>query len=213
MGTSLPKDLLNAERTKMNPVEGIYLRKRFEFESFRYFENDDNWEKVAIRIHQARLECRHNDEVEVVIIDSEFLLIHQNSSNREVAVALMAERKIWKIQSSSIRDFLDLTTCIIHSKVPTWSISPLCQVCSQEFTLGIRKHHCRNCGKCTCKKCINISDFNIEGFYRLTKVCQNCLFQINSQILIIKEIHRNEIIRGDSTNRSLLLPCPSRKSY
>lgn len=212
MGTSLPKDLKNAERTKMNPVEGHYLRKCFDFDSFRYYESDDNWDKVTIRIHQAKLECRFGDDVEIVSINNEFLLINQNSSSREIAIALMAEKKIWKLQAKSIRDFLDLTTCIIHSKVPTWSISPVCQSCSYEFNLGSRKDNCRNCGKSICKKCAIASDFNMDCFYRLTKVCRSCLIQINSQIAIIKEIHRNEIIRGESTNRSLLLPIPGGKA-
>ena len=213
MGGTLPKDLLNAERTKLVTNEGIFMRKAYDFENFRSFDDDDDWEKVTIRIHQARLECVHNDEIEIFSINCEFLIINQNHRNKEIIIAMMNEKKIWKLQAQSIRQFIDFTTTLVQSKIPSWAISPVCQICSKAFNIAKRRHHCRNCGKNICKKCIHSGNFDIEGFYKLKKVCKNCIILINSQIGVIQEIQRNEVIRGgDALSRSVLMPCPSRRS-
>ena len=41
---------------------------------------------------------------------------------------------------------------------PLWvpdCLSPSCSLCNQPFSLFVRKHHCRHCGKIICKKCSN----------------------------------------------------------
>ena len=209
MGASLPKDLINAERTKLVTIEGIFLRKSFDFENFRRIEEDENWERVTIRIHQAKLECSHDDEIEIFPINCEFLIIDQNHRNKECVIGLMGEKKLWKLQAQNIREFLDFTTALIQSKIPSWSISPVCQICSRSFNIANRRHHCRNCGKNICKHCKIKANFEIEGFYKLQKVCKICASLINTQIGVIKEIHRNELIRGRKT-RSVFLPCPNK---
>ena len=209
MGATLPKDLINAERTKLVTIEGIFLRKSFDFENYRSIEEDEDWDKVTIRIHQARLECTHEEETEVYPINCDFLIIHQNHRNKECVIGLMAEKKIWKLQAQTIREFLDFTTALIQSKIPSWSVSPVCQICSKVFNIAKRKHHCRNCGKNICTKCNIKGNFGIEGFYRLEKVCKNCVLLINNQIQVIQDLQRNEMIRGQNS-RSALLPCPSK---
>ena len=209
MGGNLPKDLINAERTKLIIVNGVYLRQSFDFENFRSIEAEDEWEKVTISIFKAQLTCTHNEEVEIHPINCDFLIIHQDHRRNECVIGLMTEKKIWKIQAPSIRQFLDFTTALIQSKIPSWTISPVCQICSKIFNLMRRRHHCRNCGKNICKKCTISERFVIEGFYRLKKVCRDCILLIKSQIGTIQDIQRNEIVR-EGSSRSLMLPCPTR---
>jgi hypothetical protein len=194
---------VNAERTKLIRFEGVFLRKCLPFDGFSAMNNEKDWEKAVVLIHQCRLECRVHENVESVQINPDFILISQSSSTTEVVVALMAEKKIWKLQTSSLRDFLDLSTFLIHSKVPTWSMSPVCQGCSKDFSLGVRKHHCRNCGKVTCSQCTVKPRFTFEGFSRMKKVCNSCLLLINSQISIIRELNRN-LMFDDFSNKSVL---------
>lgn len=212
MGANLPKDLLNAERSKLDIFEGIYMRKAYDFDSFQNDDDDDDWEKVTLRIHQARIECHFNDEVDIANIGCEFLIIHQNHRNKEIVIGLMTEKKIWKLQALSLRQFIDLATILMNSKVPSWSISPVCQVCSKTFNISKRRHHCRNCGKNICKKCLISTNYKIEGFYKLTKVCKSCSTLVGIQIDLIKSIERNCIGRNESSVKSLLLPCPSKNS-
>jgi hypothetical protein len=204
MGNKLPNDLVNAERTKLNPVEGVFIRKKYNLEQFSGFEDDQEWEKVIIRIYQSRLECTVVDRTETIIINHEFIIMSQSSSLKEVTFAMMADKKIWKLQASCLRDFLDLTTCLVHSKVPTWSISPICQVCSKDFNIASKKHHCRNCGKVTCNKCTVKSSFNFEGFSKISKVCKSCLDLINSQIIVIRDLNRSILFQSESCNKSVI---------
>lgn len=46
-----------------------------------------------------------------------------------------------------------------------------CNKCRQEFTLFIRKHHCRNCGKIFCYKCINHIQNTNKTRYILCNKC------------------------------------------
>ena len=94
MGATLPKDLINAERSKLITHEGIYLRKSFDLDNFRNIEQDDLWDKVTIKVHLAKLECTFNGEVEIFPINCNFLIINQNHSNKETVIAFMDQKKI-----------------------------------------------------------------------------------------------------------------------
>ncbi|XP_055377542.1 rabankyrin-5 [Condylostylus longicornis] len=56
-----------------------------------------------------------------------------------------------------------------------WSESELCQECGTKFTLTMRKHHCRHCGRILCSKCSNndvpIIKFGINKPVRVCAVC------------------------------------------
>ncbi|KAH8379366.1 hypothetical protein KR009_004439, partial [Drosophila setifemur] len=60
-----------------------------------------------------------------------------------------------------------------------WSESDLCQECTTKFTITMRKHHCRHCGRVLCSKCSNndvpILKFGINKPVRVCCVCFNVL--------------------------------------
>ncbi|OMJ87911.1 hypothetical protein SteCoe_10230 [Stentor coeruleus] len=204
MGAKLPKDLLKAEKSKLDNFEGLFMRKIYDFNTFQTKDDDDAWEKVKIKIHQAKIECHQNHNIEIHNIDCDFLIFHQNHRNKELVLCLISEKKIWKIQALNLRQFLDTSTILMNSKIPTWSISPVCQLCSKAFSIAKRRHHCRNCGKNICKKCILVTDYGIEGFCKLTKVCKSCYILIDGQIGIIKNIERSCIGRKDESVKSFI---------
>jgi len=50
----------------------------------------------------------------------------------------------------------------------------MCQVCSEEFTLVNRRHHCRACGKVVCSQCsANKAPIKYRQFESV-RVCENC---------------------------------------
>jgi ankyrin repeat protein len=63
----------------------------------------------------------------------------------------------------------------ILTKEPPWVECDVCMECRQKFTITVRKHHCRHCGRVLCKKCsekeISILKFGIQ---RPTRVCNLC---------------------------------------
>lgn len=58
-------------------------------------------------------------------------------------------------------------------------IIPTCSVCGDKFSSPHKKHHCKNCGACICKKCCRKA--KIPGKWSKEKtVCANCYQQLNS---------------------------------
>lgn len=64
-----------------------------------------------------------------------------------------------------------------------WATSDLCQECGTKFTITMRKHHCRHCGRILCSRCSNndvpILKFGINKPVRVCCVCFEVL-QIGS---------------------------------
>lgn len=58
---------------------------------------------------------------------------------------------------------------------PIWSDSDTCLECGLKFSLTVRKHHCRHCGRILCNKCsskeVHITKFNLA---KPTRVCELC---------------------------------------
>lgn len=100
---------------------------------------------------------------------------------------------------------------IIQNKNNTWMNDNFvyrCHCCSTEFTLFVRKHHCRNCGNIFCYTCSNyytiIPPFILdvpepEDYWNIShyisknndvevRVCQECYININKKIQFNKVI-------------------------
>ncbi|KAG5674000.1 hypothetical protein PVAND_003993 [Polypedilum vanderplanki] len=56
-----------------------------------------------------------------------------------------------------------------------WSSSDFCQECATKFSLTMRKHHCRHCGRMICSQCSNndvpIIKFGINKPVRVCRIC------------------------------------------
>ncbi|XP_055853313.1 rabankyrin-5 [Episyrphus balteatus] len=67
-----------------------------------------------------------------------------------------------------------------------WSESDLCQECGTKFSLTMRKHHCRHCGRTLCSKCSNndipILKFGINKPVRVCSVCFGVL-QVGTNVM------------------------------
>lgn len=80
----------------------------------------------------------------------------------------------------------------MRKAAPDWVESDTCQTCTKPFfwnlkammdqrTLGIRQHHCRNCGKAVCDKCsTNRINIPIMGFEFDVRVCNPCYQQLSA---------------------------------
>ncbi|MBS0537033.1 MAG: FYVE zinc finger domain-containing protein [Proteobacteria bacterium] len=63
------------------------------------------------------------------------------------------------------------------SKVPDDACHK-CQLCNASFSMTFRRHHCRVCGRCVCKKCseheVPIPVFHVREAIRVCTVsCQH----------------------------------------
>lgn len=56
-----------------------------------------------------------------------------------------------------------------------WATSEFCQECRTKFTITMRKHHCRHCGRVLCSKCSNNDVPIIKfGINKPVRVCYTC---------------------------------------
>lgn len=71
---------------------------------------------------------------------------------------------------------------------PVWipdSMAPKCMLCGSKFTIINRKHHCRYCGRCICRKCFQHT-IVLPGFGKEEqKVCNQCY----AHILEVRQEH------------------------
>ena len=67
----------------------------------------------------------------------------------------------------------------------------MCQLCSNEFTLVNRRHHCRACGKVVCSPCsANKAPIKYRQ-YESVKVCSSCFDALKlSMLMIFSLVHR-----------------------
>ena len=55
-----------------------------------------------------------------------------------------------------------------------------CTLCSIQFNLTLRRHHCRACGQIFCKNCSNKkTTIQTLGLYKPVRVCHNCYQDYN----------------------------------
>uniref|UniRef100_A0A158R5E8 ANK_REP_REGION domain-containing protein n=1 Tax=Syphacia muris TaxID=451379 RepID=A0A158R5E8_9BILA len=64
-------------------------------------------------------------------------------------------------------------------KEPKWADGDLCSECNARFSLTIRKHHCRHCGRLVCAKCseqtIPILKYDLQKAVRVCQICSDVL--------------------------------------
>ncbi|NXT69072.1 FGD6 protein, partial [Chaetops frenatus] len=72
----------------------------------------------------------------------------------------------------------------LGSKAPIWipdTRATMCMICTSEFTLTWRRHHCRACGKIVCQACSS----NKHGLDYMknqpARVCDHCLRELQKQ--------------------------------
>ena len=54
----------------------------------------------------------------------------------------------------------------------------LCRLCSAEFTITKRRHHCRRCGQVLCADCTS-NTFPLDGIRPPSRVCDLCHYLLN----------------------------------
>ncbi|XP_028968166.1 uncharacterized protein LOC100907039 [Galendromus occidentalis] len=53
-----------------------------------------------------------------------------------------------------------------------------CMICQTKFSLLVRKHHCRRCGRIVCKECSSRGRLPLEGYGKVpVRVCDDCFVQ------------------------------------
>lgn len=77
--------------------------------------------------------------------------------------------RLLKLQSDMLMNVTNVTSNWLPEKEIT-----NCQLCRTNFSLTVRKHHCRYCGRVCCKKCASVEK-NIPKFdLKSARLCSTC---------------------------------------
>ncbi|KAG7221099.1 hypothetical protein INR49_017540 [Caranx melampygus] len=72
----------------------------------------------------------------------------------------------------------------LGSKAPIWIPdlrTTMCMICTSEFSLAWRRHHCRACGKVVCQSCSSKKYCLKYLKYQTARVCDQCFLILNQQ--------------------------------
>jgi FYVE/RhoGEF/PH domain-containing protein 5/6 len=73
----------------------------------------------------------------------------------------------------------------------------MCQVCTTEFSLTFRRHHCRACGKVVCNECsANRVPLKYLG-YKKSRVCDDCRDKLKSRMKEKREKRKSVVSMGE----------------
>lgn len=89
----------------------------------------------------------------------------------------------------------DVLPCVLGKAAPVWIPDgrvTMCQVCTCEFTVTFRRHHCRACGKVVCSNCsANRAPLQYLKF-QSARVCDGCFSKLS------EEFDATELTPGES---------------
>ncbi|XP_072520128.1 uncharacterized protein [Salminus brasiliensis] len=129
----------------------------------------------------------HQNELNIESVERSFILSASSPTARDEWLEVISTaidnytKKMISFSSSKSpeegdRDGLD-NTAHLGSKAPIWIPdlrATMCMICTCEFTLTWRRHHCRACGKVVCQAC-STNKYPLEYLKnRLARVCDQC---------------------------------------
>ncbi|XP_067860740.1 FYVE, RhoGEF and PH domain-containing protein 6 isoform X2 [Heptranchias perlo] len=132
----------------------------------------------------------YQNELNIESVERSFILSASSAAERDEwleaiskAIEDYSKKRITFTASKSLEeepDKLELNTPL-GTKAPIWIPDPratMCMICTCDFTLTWRRHHCRACGKIVCQACSS-SKFNLDYLKnRPARVCDHCFFEL-----------------------------------
>uniref|UniRef100_A0A8C5BMH6 FYVE, RhoGEF and PH domain containing 6 n=1 Tax=Gadus morhua TaxID=8049 RepID=A0A8C5BMH6_GADMO len=133
--------------------------------------------KVSKPMHEA-----HQNELNIESVERSFILSASSAAERDdwlqtisMAINDHTKKKISFISSKSTEE--RVSGASLGSKAPIWIPDPratMCMICTCEFTLTWRRHHCRACGKVVCQACSSNKHCLKYLKNQLARVCNQC---------------------------------------
>uniref|UniRef100_A0A8D0D1H1 FYVE, RhoGEF and PH domain containing 6 n=1 Tax=Sander lucioperca TaxID=283035 RepID=A0A8D0D1H1_SANLU len=129
----------------------------------------------------------YQNELNIESVERSFILSASSATERDewleaisTAISDYTRKKISFI--SELQDCGDGAP--LGSKAPIWIPDPrttMCMICTCEFTLTWRRHHCRACGKVVCQSCSS-NKYCLEYLKnQLARVCDQCFPVLQQQ--------------------------------
>ncbi|KAE8615393.1 hypothetical protein XENTR_v10008504 [Xenopus tropicalis] len=143
---------------------------------------------AGMKVRKPTQEAYQN-ELNIESVERSFILSASSASERDdwleaisLAIEEYAKKKITFNPTKSLEeaDPGEKEDCTLGSTAPIWIPDgrvTMCMICTSEFTLTWRRHHCRACGKIICQAC-STNKHSLEYLKNhLARVCDRC-FQV-----------------------------------
>ncbi|XP_032380484.1 FYVE, RhoGEF and PH domain-containing protein 6 [Etheostoma spectabile] len=136
----------------------------------------------------------YQNELNIESVERSFILSASSATERDewleaisTAISDYTRKKISFVSGKSSEE-VELKDCgdgaPLGSKAPIWIPDPrttMCMICTCEFTLTWRRHHCRACGKVVCQSC-STNKYCLEYLKnQLARVCDQCFLVLQQQ--------------------------------
>lgn len=145
--------------------------------------------KVSKPMHEA-----HQNELNIESVERSFILSASSATERDdwlqvisMAINDHTRKKISFISNRSTEETEEneqASGAPLGSKAPIWIHDPratMCMICTCEFTMTWRRHHCRACGKVVCQACSS-NKHHLEYLKKqLARVCDQCFLALQQQ--------------------------------
>ncbi|XP_037622851.1 FYVE, RhoGEF and PH domain-containing protein 6-like [Sebastes umbrosus] len=152
----------------------------------------------------------YQNELNIESVERSFILSASSATERDewletisTAINDYTRKKISFISGKSLEEVElgdDDDDTPLGSKAPIWIPDPrttMCMICTCEFTLTWRRHHCRACGKVVCQSCSS-NKYCLEYLKnQLGRVCDQCFPVLQHQKS--KEAHSSPLSPGNRT--------------
>ncbi|XP_069765531.1 FYVE, RhoGEF and PH domain-containing protein 6 isoform X2 [Narcine bancroftii] len=135
----------------------------------------------------------YQNELNIESVERSFILSASSAAERDewlkaISKAIMeyTKKRITFTASKSLEEEPDKpeVNTPLGSKAPIWIPDPratMCMVCTCDFTLTWRRHHCRACGKIVCQACSS-NKFNLDYLKnRPARVCDYCFLELQKR--------------------------------
>lgn len=148
---------------------------------------------AGMKVSKPNQEAYQN-ELTIESVERSFILSASSASERDewltaisTAISDYTKKKISFISGKPPEE-MELRDCNdgapLGSKAPIWIPDPrttMCMICTCEFTLTWRRHHCRACGKVVCQSCSSNKHCLEYLKNQLARVCDLCFLVLQQQ--------------------------------
>ncbi|XP_073507783.1 FYVE, RhoGEF and PH domain-containing protein 6 isoform X2 [Phyllobates terribilis] len=147
---------------------------------------------AGMKVRKPTQEAYQN-ELNIESVERSFILSASSATERDdwldaisSAIEAYAKKKITfnPAKSQEETDPEEEGDNTVGSKAPIWipdGRATMCMMCTSEFTLTWRRHHCRACGKIVCQAC-STNKYSLEYLKNhLARVCDHCFQELQKQ--------------------------------
>ncbi|KAM9814361.1 FYVE, RhoGEF and PH domain-containing protein 6-like isoform 2-T2 [Syngnathus typhle] len=149
---------------------------------------------AGMKVSRPSQEACQNEFI-VESVERSFILSASSASERDewlraisAAIDDYTKKKITFISGQSCDEVrasnATASSSSLGAKAPIWIPDPratMCMICTCEFTLTWRRHHCRACGKVVCQSCSSNKQSLEYLKNQLARVCDHCYLALREQ--------------------------------